>query len=370
MPAAVAVPAAVSLGSSVFSGLMGSSAAKKAAAGQAAAAQQQADAYRQMVDRYNPMIQSSAEQARGDVLGAAGQAGANLTDVADRAATGVTDAAGRANEYLQPYLDLGGQSAQTLAQMMQPGGDLNRSFTFQDMQALDPGYQFRIDQANKALAGSAAARGGALGGGAVKAALGLSQNLASSEYGAAFDRFRAQNTDRYNRFSNLVDLGSRTGALAGGNLMTAAQQAGNFRTGAAQTAGGWDINANEYGGNAMMNAANNQAANAFGAQRSIADLMTGAANAQAAGTVGSANAWGGALGGLANAAGQVGGYYQQKDLINQMQQGGYGGYNPNFQYYGQAPLYHPPAAQLPTYNGYPAQPYNNPSLQQWMYPTR
>jgi hypothetical protein len=44
--------------------------------------------------------------------------------------------------------------------------------------------------------------------------------------------------------------------------------------------------------------------------------MTGGANAQAAGTIGSANAWSGALGGVANAAGQVGGYYQQKNLLD------------------------------------------------------
>lgn len=350
MPAAVAIPAAVSLGSSVLGGVLGSRASNKAAQTQAAAAQQQADEYRRLVGEYNPRIQSAAEGARSDVLNAANLAGTNLTNVAERGATDITGAATSANEYLAPYLGLGEQSAKSLGEMMQPGGDLNRNFTMADFKGLDPGYQFRIDQANKALMSSAAARGGALGGGALAAAANLSQNLASSEFGAAFDRFRAQQGDRFNRFSNLMDMGVRTAGQAGGNLMTAAQQAASLRTGAAQAAGGWNIGANEYGGNAQMNAVNNQAQFAMGGQRSIADLMTGAAAAKAAGQVGSANAWGQALGGVANAAGQVGGYYQQKDLINSLPQ-------PGFSYYNSARPYAPTAPGLPT----PSYPYANPA---------
>lgn len=337
MPAAVAIPAAVSAGSSIFSGILGSHAANKAAQMQAQAAERESQRFQQTLDQYNPKIQSAADQARSDVLASAARAGGNLTDiakaagvnltdVAERGATGVTGAADKANEYLSPYMQLGEQGAKSLGEMMQPGGALNRDFTFADMQALDPGYQFRIDQANKALAGSAAARGGALGGGAVRSALNLSQNLASSEYGAAFDRFRAQGQDRFNRFSNIMDLGARTGTQAGANLMTAADRAaalradaartaGGWNVGAGQTVGGWDIDANKYGGNAEMDAANTMANNAFKTTQSISDLMTGAANARAAGTVGSANAWGSALGGVANAGQQVGNYYNQQAML-------------------------------------------------------
>lgn len=333
MPAAVAVPAAISAGSSIFSGILGSSAAKKGAQMQYDEAQRQAQAFRDYVNQYNPQIQSTAEQAAQGVTGAAATAGQNLTDVSNAAAQGVTDAAASANTYLQPYLNLGSQSAQSLAQMMAPGGDLNRNFTFADMQAMDPGYQFRIDQANQALARSAAARGGALGGGALRAADQLTQNLASSEYGAAFDRFRAQANDRFGRFSNLMDMGTRTAGMAGQNLMTAAQQSGLFRTAAANTAGGWNVNAAEYGGNALQNAMALQSQNAFNSQRSIADMMTGGAAAQAAGQMGAANAWSGALGGVANAAGQVGSYYQQKDLLGQLGGYGFGAYgNPSNMY--------------------------------------
>jgi hypothetical protein len=327
MPAAVAIPAAISAGSSIFGGIMGSRASKQAGNTQQQMAQQQAAEFQRMLQQYNPAIGTAAEQARGDVLGAAQTAGANLTGVAETGAQGITGAAGQANEYLQPYLGLGGQAATSLGEMMAPGGQLNRDFTFEDMQKLDPGYQFRIDQANKALAGSAAARGGALGGGALRAAANLSQNMASSEYGQAFDRFRSQQGDRFNRFSNLMDMGVRTAGQAGGNLMTGAQQAAALRTGAAQTAGGWNVGANEYGGNALQQAAQMQAQNAINSQRSIADLMTGGAAAKAAGTMGSANAWSGALQGVGNAATEVGRYYREQDMMEQMNQGG-GGFTP------------------------------------------
>jgi|GEM_PF-753799 len=314
MPA-VAIPAAVSLGTSIFGGIMGSRASNKAAQTQYNASQQAIQRFMDSLKETNPLIQSAADQAKADVTGAAGTARDRLLGTAETGATGITTAADRANEFLAPYLQGGGQAFQSLMTMMQPGGDLNRNFTAADMQTLDPGYQFRIDQANKALAGSAAARGGALGGGQLKALSTLSQNLASSEMQNAFDRFRAQQSDRFGRFNTLANMGLTAGTTSGANLMDAANRAALMRTGAAQTAGGWDIGAAEYGGSAERDAAQQIASNTMGTTRSIADLMTGGANAQAAGTMGSANAWGQALGGVSNAAQGVGRYYQNQDLL-------------------------------------------------------
>jgi hypothetical protein len=374
VPAAVAIPAAISAGSSIIGGVLGSRAAKSAAQIQQEEAQRQAQGFRDVTAEYNPRIQATAEQARQDVLNAANTAGTNLTgvardaagnlvDVAERGATGITGAATEANQYLEPYLGVGTQAAKSMAEFMGPGGAGTKDFTYEDMKKFDPGYQFRLDQANRALAGSAAARGGALGGGALKAAMNLSQNMAASEYGAAFDRFRSQQNDRFSRFGNLMDMGVRTGALAGGNLMTAAQQAAAMRTGAAQTAGGWNIGANqtaggwnvgaaEYGGNAMQNAMAQQSANAFNSQRSIADLMTSGAAAQAAGKIGSANAWSGMLGGIAGAANQVGGYYQQKQLLNDyMTPGGFTPYAAASKTYYPQPSTYMPNPGMPAYRG-------------------
>jgi hypothetical protein len=330
---------------------MGSRAANKAAQIQQQAAQQAAQGMQGAFNQYNPAIGTTAAQAAADMLaatgtaganltGAAGQAGQGLTGAAGQAAQGITGAAGEANALLAPYLQAGGGAAQSLAELMAPGGALTKQFTAQDMQTLDPGYQFRMDQASKALQASAAARGGALGGGALQSLANLNQNLASSEMQNAFNRFQAQQQDRYQRLYGLAGMGQQAAGTSGANLLNAAQQAGNWGVNAAQQAGNWGVNAAqqagnwglqgaEYGGNAQQQAAQLMAQNALGTQRSIADLMTGGAAAQAAGTMGSANAWGGALGGVANAAGQVGNYYNQQQMLNRLMGGGYG--NPSTQ---------------------------------------
>ena len=63
-----------------------------------------------------------------------------------------------------------------------------KQFTGADMQAYDPGYQFRINQGLQALDRQAAARGGVLGGGQIKAAQQYAQDLASNEYQNAWAR--------------------------------------------------------------------------------------------------------------------------------------------------------------------------------------
>ena len=52
----------------------------------------------------------------------------------------------------------------------------------------DPGYQFRLDQGNKAYQQSAAAKGTLLTGGTLKGANDYAQNAASNEYGNVFNR--------------------------------------------------------------------------------------------------------------------------------------------------------------------------------------
>jgi hypothetical protein len=183
------------------------------------------------------------------------------------------------------------------------------------MQAYDPGYSFRMEQAAKALQGSAAARGGALGGGALRSLVGLSQNLASSEFGAAEGRFRAQQGDRFNRLNSLVNLGANTAGQAGGYEMTGANQAANLGLTGATSAADLGYRGAMGAGGFQTDAANQMAGNALRTYGNIEDLLTGGAAAKAAGTVGSANAWSGALGGVANAAGQVGGYYQNKQTL-------------------------------------------------------
>ena len=321
MPAAAAIiPAAVGAGTSIFGGIMGSSAAKKAAQLQYQMATQQAGDFQKMLAQYNPAIGTAGAQAAGAVndATAAGQAGIGGAVGSGQGA--ITDATARAMGLLQPYIGAGGDAVTSLASMMQPGGDLNKTFTASDMQQYDPGYQFRIDQASKALQASAAARGGALGGGALRSLQAQSQNLASSEYGAAEQRFRAQQNDRFNRFNSLAGLGATAANQAGAYGMQGANLYSNLGMQGATTAADLGYRGAMGAGGFTTQAAQQMANNALATQRNIADLMTGGANAQAAGTVGSANAWSGALGGVANAAGGIGNYYQQQNLLNWLKQ--------------------------------------------------
>lgn len=283
MPAAAAIPlitAGISGGTSILGGILGSRAANKSAQMQSQEALRQAGGFRDTLAQWNPQIGAAAEHGGQMAMDAAGQIR--------------QDALG-ANELLAPYSQLGGESAQSLREFMSPGGAGMQTFTAADMEAYDPGYQFRLDEAKQALEKSAAARGGLLGGGTAKALARQQQNLASSEFGSAEARFRAQQQDRFSRLFGTTQLGGQYAGQAGQNLMAA---------------GAAGQRAAEFGGELGFRGTQLQAGNAMDTQRMIADLMTGGAAARAAGTVGSANAWGGALSGVGNAAMWAGSQYQ------------------------------------------------------------
>jgi hypothetical protein len=353
MPAALAVPAAISAGTSIFGGLLGSSASKRAAAQQAAASERAQTGLNTTLDYWNPRIGEAGTAAANDVNAAAaagvsgitGQVGQGQSAI-NEATTGgqgrVDAATAQALELLKPYIGAGGDALTTLRGLMGAGGDLNKTFTAEDMRAYDPGYQFRLDQANKAIQASAAARGGSLGGAALRSLANTSQNLASSEYGNAEQRFRAQQTDRFNRLNTLVNLGASTANQAGNYGMTGADLASRLGLTGAQSAA--DLGLRGYtsaadlglrgattAGGFTTGAVGQQAQNALNTQGAIANLITGTGNAQAAGTIGSANAWAGMLGGLGQVGQQAGRYFQDQDLLmnfmqNPAQQSGFGPY--------------------------------------------
>lgn len=93
----------------------------------------------------------------------------------------------------------------------------------------DPGYQFRINEANKALQRSAAAKGNLLSGGMLKELSDLNQNLASQEYGNAWNRYQTNRGNKFNMLSTVAGLGQNTaGTLGGYGLNTAANMGNNW----------------------------------------------------------------------------------------------------------------------------------------------
>jgi len=125
-------------------------------------------------------------------------------------------------------------------------------------QYLDPSMAFRQRLGTQATERMANVGGGAISGNTLRALTDYGQNLASTEYGNAFNRFQTERGNIYNTLANIAGMGQgavNTGVTAGQNF--AAGQTG---------------------------------------------LITGGAAAQAAGTVGAANATGGAATNLGNMA--------------------------------------------------------------------
>ena len=187
-----------------------------------------------------------------------------------------------------PYREAGYNA---LAEMQRTAGNVPGAFKFGmgDFQQ-DPGYAFRLSEGQKALDRQAAARGGLISGGALKAAGRYGQDMASQEYQNAYNRaLTGYNTDvarenqLYNRQAALAGIGQTSTNLVG--------QAG-------------------------QNYANN-----------AGNLMTSGAAANAAGQVGMANAFTGGLGTYLN-------YTNNNALLNALRGSGttYGGYTPTTDY--------------------------------------
>lgn len=122
---------------------------------------------------------------------------------------------GQTREDLAPYRQAG---AQALGQITSQLPDLTRSFSLADFQN-DPGYQFRMDEGQKALERSAAARGGLNSGATLKALTRYGQGVASDEYNTAYNRFNTDRSNRFNRLASVAGIGQ-----TGTNTTVAAAQ--------------------------------------------------------------------------------------------------------------------------------------------------
>jgi hypothetical protein len=149
----------------------------------------------------------------------------------------------------------------------------------------DPGYAFRLAEGQKALDRQAAARGGLISGGALKAAQRYGQDMGSQEYLNAFNRYQTERQARLGPLQSLAGVGQS----AVNQLGQAGQQ---------------------YATNA-------------------GEALTSGAAARASGYVGAANAMTGALGTGLN-------FYQNQQYLNKLQPqnvpstggGGYSDYAP------------------------------------------
>ena len=157
-----------------------------------------------------------------------------------------------------PWLIAGKDALGKLSDMTKDGSDYMRGFNLSDFQA-DPGYQFRMDEGQKALERSAAANGNLNSGATLKALSRYGQDYASNEYNNAYNRWNNDHTTTWNRLSSLAGMGQtqsaqlgnwgqQTGALMGNNIIGAGNAIAAGKIGAANS---WNGALTNIGNNAM-----------------------------------------------------------------------------------------------------------------------
>ena len=105
-------------------------------------------------------------------------------------------------------------------------------FSMAQFQA-DPGYGFRLSEGQKALERSAAARGGLISGGQLKAATRYGQEMASNEYTNAFNRYQQERQARLGPLQSLTGTAQTTANTIGNVGTTMAGNVGEAYMGGA-----------------------------------------------------------------------------------------------------------------------------------------
>ena len=150
---------------------------------------------------------------------------------------------------------------------------LMRNFGAADFQT-DPGYNFRLSEGLKAIDRQAAARGGLISGAGLKAAGRYGQDVASQEYGNAFNRFqtnrasqaglytdalnreRTRQMDEYGRLSDFTTRGANAAANTGTSQAAYGTNAANLMSQGAQAMGQGVIGAGQSMAAGQMGAGN------------------------------------------------------------------------------------------------------------------
>lgn len=291
-----------SAGASAASGIAGSSAAKSAAATQEDATKYSADLQYKAAQDSNSLQKSEFDQSQ---------------------------------QNLQPWLQTGTNALYQVRDLLNPGGALTQGFkgnlpdvpnaptlpnapTSQDVQnQFDPGFQYRMDQSNKALQSWAASKGILNSGGTGQKLVRNAQDMASQEYQNAFSRAQQTYSDQlngslqsYNQALQKYGAGLQGYGAAENTFNTNQTSLYNRLAGLAGVGQQAVTQSNQLN----SNLANNETNTNLTAATNIGNSAEQGANAAAAGTVGSSNAYSSALGGIASSLSNYG-------LLNAVTQG-------------------------------------------------
>jgi hypothetical protein len=221
---------------------------------------QKAKGYSRLMDPATAVLGAAGAGVVGSVLGSnaskdAAQTGANATNHASDLQMQQFQ---QMQQNLAPYMQLGTSSIPMLQQMLS-GSRLNTPFSFNPtMEQLEqtPGYQFTLQQGNKALDNAMAAKGLSLSGAQLKGLdaynTGLASNTFQQQYENALNNYKTnygQAADQYNRTAGLVGLGQNAAAGVGNaGLQTASNIGNNITSGANALAAGQIGSANALSG--------------------------------------------------------------------------------------------------------------------------
>ena len=121
----------------------------------------------------------------------------------------------------QPFLQTGTEFFNRLAALQRGGPGAAQEFL-----QMDPGYGFRLSEGLKALERGAAARGGLVSGAALKAAQRYGQDVASQEFGQAYNRLAGLAQIGPSAAGVMNTLGQNYASGAGGIYGAMGQSAG------------------------------------------------------------------------------------------------------------------------------------------------
>lgn len=155
----------------------------------------------------------------------------------------------------KPWRDAGMAALEQLKTGIADGSFDPKNFEFTE----DPGYQFRLQQGQKAIERSASARGNALSAGTQLAIQGYGQEFAANEYGAAYDRNASTQNARFNALASVAGTGQRaTDVIGAATGSTAANNANLTVAGGNAVAQGYIGAADAWskGANGLATAAN------------------------------------------------------------------------------------------------------------------
>ena len=203
-----------------------------------------------------------------------------------------------------------------------------KNFGAGDFQA-DPGYAFRLSEGMKALDRTAASRGGLLSGATLKGAQRYGSDLASQEYGNAYNRFQANRATQSQEYQNAFNRyqAERAAQEQGfGNAFNRFQAERSNTLAPLQSLAGVGQSATQQAQQASQNFATGAANTLANYGNAAASNAIGAGNARASGYMGAANA-------LGSSVGQGLNFYQNQNYLDRrfpstggVSGGGVGGY--------------------------------------------